>query len=145
MRYLVDAPVHAVFRYLADPSLAAADVVPGYRIEPSGPMKPGDILALEGPGLKAPWRIEVVELVEPTRIALRAFGTDHPDRVGTATYELQPAGSQTRVAGRMQVDVARRLELGARLLQPLLWLQARRGNRKIAAAIERRHQAGELT
>lgn len=134
-----------MFRYLADPSLTAADVVPGYRIQPSGPMKSGDALTLEGPGLSAPWRIEVVELVEPTRIVLRAFGSDHPDRVGTATYDLQPAGSQTRVAGRMHVELGRRLELGARLLQSLLWLQARRGNGKIAAAIERRYRAGELT
>lgn len=144
LRYLVDAPINAVFRYLANPSLTATDVAPTYRVEPSGTMKLGDVLTLSGPGLKVPWRIEVVELMEPNKITLRVLGSDHPDRVGIAAYALEPAGTKTQVAAEMQTQLARRLEIGARLLQPLLMLQARHGNRKIATAIERRYRAGDL-
>lgn len=143
--YLVNAPVEAVFRYLAHPAMTAADVAPRLSIEPGGMVGPGDVLTLDGPGLQGPWRVEVAELIPPRKITFRAFGTDHAGAGGLATYELEPAGNQTRVTGSMQTKLAGRLEFGARLMKPVLWLQARRGNRRIAAAIERRYGAGELT
>ena len=70
---------------------------------------------------------------------------DYPDRASEARYEAEPVGSRTRVTGTMETHLPSRLELGARLARPVIWLQARRGNRKITAAIVRRCGAGELT
>ncbi len=145
MTYVVDAPLAAAYRYLSDPSLSAADVAPRSTVEPAGQVHQGDEITLDGPGLATPFRIQVTELVPPTRIAFRMSALDYPDRVSEASYELEAMGSQTRVTGTMETHLPSRLEVGARLIRPLLWLQARRGNRRIAAAIVRRHRAGELT
>jgi hypothetical protein len=145
LSYLVDAPVEAVFRYLANPAMAFADVTPRMSIDPGGPVRLGDILTVTAPGLKEPWQLEVVELVPLRKVTFRMFGTDQLGAGSTASYELQPAGDRTRVAGSMHTQLAGRLGLGARLMKPVIWVQARRGNRKIAAAIERRYRADELT
>lgn len=145
LSFLVDVPIEAVFRYLSDPSLMTAQLAPTYTIEPQGQIAEGNELTLGGPGMALPWHMRVVGVKPPTLIEMLVWGEDHPDRVGHASYDLESTGQGTKVRGTMQTRLGWRLEAGMLLMRPFLTLQARRGNRRIAAAIESRYRSGRLT
>jgi polyketide cyclase/dehydrase/lipid transport protein len=143
----VRAPIEAVFHYYADPARMAAEVAPKSRVsvEPDGELHEGTVLTLRGPGIKSSFFFEVLSYEFPTRMEMRGWPQEHPERAAAAIYEFAEVDGGTRVTGVMETHLRPGLEFGMLLLRPLLAIGARRGNRKAVRLIEEHYRAGRLS
>jgi hypothetical protein len=141
----VRAPRDAVFSFFADLNRPWTYLAPTFQVVVDGPVRQGATFRLSAPNARDDMD-GVVEIHDPpSRLVLRVWPRLHPDRIGMAGYEFEATDIGTRVSGYAETRMSPLLQLAALVVRPFIWLEARRGMKRLVPIIEAEYRAGRLT